>query len=75
MRNLRLLMVIVLLGTSLSMAGQEDQSWTVPRTEHGYPDLQGNWSNPFQTPLERPINLGLQRVYTDEQAQALGRQP
>lgn len=28
--------------------------WVAPRTEHGHPDLQGNWSNATLTPLERP---------------------
>ena len=27
--------------------------WVVPRTADGKPDLQGNWSNETQTPLER----------------------
>jgi len=27
--------------------------WVVPRTPDGRPDLQGNWSNETQTPLER----------------------
>ena len=27
--------------------------WVVPRTPDGKPDLQGNWSNETQTPLER----------------------
>ncbi len=48
-----------------------EQTWSVPRTEYGVPDLQGNWSNPFQTPLERPINLGLQQAYSPEEAKVL----
>ena len=27
--------------------------WVAPRTADGRPDLQGNWSNETQTPLER----------------------
>lgn len=34
------------------------QQWQVPRTEHGHPDLQGNWSNQTMTPIERPRGLG-----------------
>jgi hypothetical protein len=29
-------------------------SWQMPRTEHGHPDLQGNWTNATLTPIERP---------------------
>ncbi len=43
--------------------------WVVPRTPDGVPDLQGNWTNETQTPLER---LGPQgATLTDEQAAAI----
>jgi len=42
--------------------------WTVPRTPDGKPDLQGNWSNETQTPLER---MGKDSALTPEQAAAL----
>ncbi|HEY0680887.1 MAG TPA: hypothetical protein VGD45_01010 [Steroidobacter sp.] len=44
-------------------------NWVVPRTADGKPDLQGNWSNETQTPLERLGKQGL--TLTDEQATAL----
>ena len=44
-------------------------NWVVPRTADGRPDLQGNWSNETQTPLERIGKQGL--TLTDEQAAAL----
>jgi hypothetical protein len=43
--------------------------WAVPRTPDGKPDLQGNWSNETQTPLERPGNQGV--TLTEEQAAAI----
>src|SRR5262245_24629402 len=43
--------------------------WVVPRTPEGKPDLQGNWSNETQTPLERQGNGPL--VLTDAEAQAI----
>ena len=43
--------------------------WVVPRTADGKPDLQGNWSNETQTPLERMGPQGL--TLTEEQAAAL----
>jgi hypothetical protein len=43
--------------------------WVVPRTPDGKPDLQGNWTNETQTPLER---MGAQGgTLTDEQAQKI----
>jgi hypothetical protein len=43
--------------------------WVVPRTPDGVPDLQGNWTNETQTPLER---LGPQgATLTDAQADAI----
>src|SRR5687768_14079437 len=43
--------------------------WVVPRMPDGKPDLQGNWANETQTPLERLGNTGL--VLTDAEAQAI----
>ena len=43
--------------------------WVLPRTPDGKPDLQGNWTNETQTPLER---MGAQGgTLTDEQAQKI----
>jgi hypothetical protein len=49
--------------------GAQGRTWVAPRTADGKPDLQGNWSNETQTPLERRGNQGL--ALTDEQAAAL----
>ena len=43
--------------------------WVVPRTPDGKPDLQGNWTNETQTPLERMGAGGA--TLTDEQAAAI----
>jgi hypothetical protein len=48
--------------------------WEMPRTEYGHPDLQGLWGNRTQTPMERPVDLGEQRAYTEEEAQRLERE-
>ena len=43
--------------------------WVMPRTADGKPDLQGNWTNETQTPLERMGAGGT--TLTDEQAQKI----
>jgi hypothetical protein len=43
--------------------------WVMPRTPDGTPDLQGNWSNETQTPLERVGTTSA--TLTPEEAQAL----
>ena len=45
------------------------KGWVVPRTPDGKPDLQGNWTNETQTPLERMTQGG--GTLTDEQAKAI----
>lgn len=42
--------------------------WVMPRTPDGKPDLQGLWTNATQTPLERPVDLGLQGYLDEAQA-------
>jgi len=44
-------------------------SWQLPRTEHGHPDLQGNWTNATLTPIQRPT--GQPAVLTPEQVVAI----
>jgi len=50
-------------------APAKGKPWVVPRTPDGKPDLQGNWSNETQTPIERMGKQGL--TLTDEQAAAI----
>jgi hypothetical protein len=63
----------VLVATLVPLAAQppaaKGPTWAVPRTPDGKPDLQGNWSNETQTPLER---MGTQAAtLTPEQAAAI----
>lgn len=58
----------LLLSTNLCAA---EKQWVTPRTEHGYPDLQGLWGNRTQTPFQRPAALGNQSTYTEEEALAM----
>jgi hypothetical protein len=47
----------------------QGQPWAVPRTPDGKPDLQGNWTNETQTPLERMGTTSA--TLTQEQAAAI----
>jgi hypothetical protein len=63
----QLFMTMVLLG-AVPAFGQN--SWSVPRTRDGHPDLQGIWTNKTITPLERPAALGNKAFFTEEEAKA-----
>src|SRR3977135_1884395 len=43
-------------------------TWTVPRTPDGQPDLQGVWDYRTITPLERPKELATKEFFTDLEA-------
>ena len=49
------------------------ESWEVPRTADGYPDLQGVWANNTITPIERPDAYGGREFLTDEEQHFLAR--
>ena len=50
-------------------APAKSKPWIMPRTPDGKPDLQGNWTNETQTPLERMTPGG--GTLTDSQAAAI----
>jgi hypothetical protein len=63
---------VLLAAGSTSVAAQPTSShaaWQVPRTEHGHPDLQGNWTNVTLTPFQRPDGRG--PTFTAEEARRL----
>ena len=53
-----------------SGAAQDEESYTVPRTADGHPDLQGFWTNQTYTPLERPEGVD-KAFYTVEEVAAI----
>ena len=57
--------------TLIAVPAPAQQSYKTPRTEHGYPDLQGVWTNATITPLIRPEQYGERRAHTAAEAQAL----
>ena len=53
--------------SDLATSGAIKQTWIVPRTPDGRPDLQGVWVNNNATPLERPKELAGRASLTDEE--------
>ena len=46
-------------------------AYKAPRTVNGQPDLQGNWTNAYITPLERAASYGERKALTREEAAKL----
>jgi hypothetical protein len=77
----RLLGVIGVAAIVLAVAGllmltrvpAEGQS-TAPKTTWGDPDLQGIWTDQYQTPLQRPTQFADKELFTDEERAALDTQ-
>jgi hypothetical protein len=62
--------VASLLAASASLVLTAQETFTPSRTPWGDPDLQGMWTNPTLTPLERPVALGDKAFLTPEEAAA-----
>ena len=72
MRILSQLLLFLLISSYLAaQTPSVSAPWTLPRTEFGHPDFQGNWSNRTQTPISRPRDLGTQATYTESEAMAM----
>jgi hypothetical protein len=62
----------VALGLAADLAqANPSQSYSVPRTSDGKPDLQGIWANNNATPLERPKILEGRALLTEQEVAAL----
>ena len=81
----RLLVVIVVLAliatvggvlrlTAGATQGQVASAGPPPKTPWGDPDLQGIWTDPYQTPLQRPAQFANKESFTDEERAALDAQ-
>jgi hypothetical protein len=65
-----------LLLTSMTTAGQAPASTSAadtPKTPWGEPDLQGIWTNDYETPLQRPARYANKEFFTDEERAELDR--
>jgi hypothetical protein len=70
-----ILVVIVLLKLApFSVAGEGPTSTPAAKTPWGEPDLQGIWTDEFQTPLQRPAQYANKELFTDEERAALDKQ-
>ena len=56
--------------TTLPVVGQEAPAGTAPVTPWGAPDLQGIWTEVYQTPLQRPARYGDRELLTAEEQAA-----
>ena len=54
---------------ALPLTAAAQQSWEMPRTPDGQPDLQGIWTNSSQTPLVRPEEFGEKGFLSREEAE------
>ena len=52
-------------------AGAETSAGAAAKTAWGDPDLQGIWTDEFQTPLQRPAKYANKEAFTDEERAAL----
>jgi hypothetical protein len=75
MRN-RLIGVFVIVGLVAAMAAllRQAPAAASDRTPWGDPDLQGIWTDPYQTPLQRPTQFADKEFFTDEERTKLDEQ-
>lgn len=66
-----LLAFVVVPGWTSNVAAQSPASGEIPRTVHGHPDFQGNWTNSTLTPFQRAEGRG--PTYTWEEVASIER--
>src|SRR5712671_1857336 len=64
---------ITIVAAFFSAPAFAQQRYQSPRTEYGFPDLQGVWTNATITPLQRPAQYGNDRAHTLDEAKKLER--
>ena len=64
---------VVLAATTMTAHSGEiaGRRYQPPRLADGTPDLQGVWTNATATPMERAVELGARRAFTDTEAAAI----
>jgi hypothetical protein len=69
--------VVIVVAGLLRMTGMSVDSPPAGaslKTPWGEPDLQGIWTDPYQTPLQRPAKFANKEVFTDEERAELDAQ-
>ena len=69
--------IVLVVAGLLRMTGMSVDSQTAgpsPKTSWGEPDLQGIWTDPYQTPLQRPAKFANKEFFTDEERAELDAQ-
>jgi hypothetical protein len=68
--------VVVIVAGLLRMTGMsvDKAAGPAPKTPWGEPDLQGIWTDPYQTPLQRPAKFANKEFFTDEERAELDEQ-
>jgi hypothetical protein len=75
MRNL-LLHGLAVFSAGIALAahsGEPSTKYKAPRLADGTPDLQGTWTNATATQMERPVELGERRAFTEAEAAAISK--
>jgi hypothetical protein len=65
----KLSLLILVLAASNAVLAQD--TWVNSRTPDGQPDLQGIWTNPTITPIERPASLADRAFLSDDEIRAM----
>ena len=67
----RMGLLAVCLFPVLCFAAENGETYSVPRTEWGQPDLQGVWNFSSNTPMLRPAQFGTRQYLTDDEVEEL----
>ena len=65
--------VALFVGSSGDTLGHAQAQTTVAMTPWGEPDLQGVWTDPYATNLQRPPSVGEREFYSEEEVAELDR--
>jgi hypothetical protein len=66
--------VVVIAAVVVSVGVRSASTSEVPRTPWGEPDLQGIWTNEFDTPLQRAERYGTREFFTEEERAELDKE-